>query len=111
MGFRRPQTITRVTAGAYVSGVWVPGVESPIQIMASIQPVTGEDQITPPEGKRLSDFVKAYTDTDLQVLGEVEGLQPDRLTWRGSEYECVQADVRQMDVINHYKYIFSKVTQ
>jgi hypothetical protein len=55
--------------------------------------------------------VKAYTDADLQVLGEVEGLQPDKMTWRGSVYEAIQCDVRQMNVINHYKYLFSKVNQ
>lgn len=109
--FRKPQTIKHVSAGAYVAGVWVPGTESSFTIQASVQPVTGEDQLTLPEGRRLSDYVKAYSDTELQVLGEVVGLQPDKLVWRGHEYECIQMDVRQMSVINHYKYIFSKVTQ
>lgn len=109
--FRKPQTIKRLTAGSYVNGVWIPGTESTFIIMASVQPVTGEDQLTLPEGRRLSDFVKAYSDIELRVLGEIVGLQPDRLAWRGYDYECIQMDVRQMDVISHYKYIFSKATQ
>lgn len=111
MGFRKPQTITRETAGAYVNGIWVPGGTSTFTIQASVQPVTGEDQLVLPAGKRLSDYVKAYTSTDLQVLDESSGLQPDKLTWRGNEYECISVDVRQMSVIDHFKYIFSKVTQ
>ena len=112
MGFRKPQTIKRQSAGSYVNGAWVPGgVETTFTIQASVQPATGEDQLTLPEGRRLADYVKAYTSTELQVLGEVVGLQPDRLVWRGHDYECIQVDVRQMSVIDHYKYIFSKVTQ
>lgn len=111
MGFRKTQTIKRVTAGSYVDGVWVPGTESTFTIQASVQPMTGEDMKALPEGRRMSDHVKAYTSENLQVLGEVVGLQPDKLVWRGHDYECIQVDVRQMSVINHYKYIFSRVTQ
>lgn len=111
MSFRKPQTITRTTAGSYVNGVFVDGVTSSITIQASVQPMTGEDMKTLPEGKRLSDFVKVYTSSDLQVLGEVAGLIADRLSWRSHTYECISADVRQMDVISHFKYTFSKVTQ
>lgn len=110
-GFRKPQTIQRETAGDYVDGVWIPGTTSTFVIQASVQPVTGEDQIVIPAGKRMSDYVKAYTSSELQVLEEVAGLQPDKLFWRDHWYECIQCDVRQMDVISHYKYIFSKLNQ
>lgn len=111
MSFRKPQTITRTTAGAYVNGLFVPGTPSSITIQASVQPVTGEDIKALPEGRRLDDYVKVYTDSDLQVLQESTGKQPDKLSWRGHTYECISADVRQMSVINHFKYIFSKVSQ
>lgn len=111
MGFRKPQTIKRETAGSYVNGVWVPGSTSTITIQASVQSATGEDQVTLPEGKRLSDIVKMYTDTLLNVVGETVGQQPDKLLWRGHEYEIIQLDERSMDVINHRKYFCSKVTQ
>lgn len=111
MGFRKTQTIKRTAAGIYVDGIFQPGAESTLTIQASIQPVTLEDQVTMPEGRRLSDYVKAYTSSDLQVLGEVVGLQPDKLVWRGHEYECISSGVFQMDVVSHFKYIFSKVTQ
>ena len=109
--FRKPQTILRMTPGGYVDGVFIPGVEVTLTIMASVQPVTGEDQLVLPAGKRMAEYVKAYTATQLQVLGEIEGLQPDRLVWRNKQYECIQADVRQMDVVPHYKYVFSLIEQ
>jgi len=107
MSFRLPQTIKRTAPGAYVDGIFINGATSELSIHASIQPMTGEDMFTLPEGRRLSDYVKAYTDTLIQVVAE--GQQPDRLVWRGKEYEAIQFDVRQMGVINHYKVIFSRV--
>jgi len=109
MSFRQPQTITRTATGAYVNGLYVDGATSTITIQASVQPATGEDMITLPEGRRMSDYVKIYTATNLQVLGEGVGLQPDVLTWRGHSYECISVDVRQMTVVPHYKYIFSRI--
>lgn len=111
MSFRKPQAITRIGAGEYVNGVFVPGVESTIVILASVQPVTAQDIATPPEGKRLSDYVKIYTSSELQVLNEVAGLEPDQLVWRGHTYECTSGDQWQNGVISHRKYLFSKLSQ
>lgn len=111
MSFRKPYTITRYAAGTMVKGRYVAGSTSTLTIQASIQPVSGEDLKSLPEGRRLDDFVKVYTDSNLQSLQEVSTVQQDRLTWRGHTYECISVDARQMGIINHYKYIFSKVSQ
>lgn len=108
--FRKPYTIQRPATGSYVNGVWVAGAATNVAIMATIQPVTGEDMKTLPEGRRLSDYVKVYTSTEVFPVSETIQ-QPDQLVWRGSTYECISVDVRQMDVIAHYKAIFSKVSQ
>lgn len=110
-GFRKPYNLIRLAPGAYVNGEWVPGTSSVIAMQATIQPMTGEDQFTLPEGRRLGDYIKVYTATAIQPVNETTGQQPDRLEWRGHTYECVQVDVRQMDVIPHYKAVFSKVSQ
>jgi len=105
MGFRKPQVITRTAAGAYVLGVWVDGAVSTLNIQASVQPMTEEDMKTAPEGRRLSDMVKMYTDSDLFTIADAgSNQQPDKLTWRGREYEIISKGVRQMGVISHYKY-------
>lgn len=109
MSFRKPYVLIREMPGSYVDGEWVPGSPAPVNIMASIQPVTGKDQITVPEGRRLTDFIKIYTDTEVLPVDEAASQQPDKLTWRGRDYECVQVDPRQMGVISHYKAIFSRI--
>lgn len=111
MSFRKPQTILRTLPGGYVAGKWVPGQETSLPILATVQPVTAEDQIVMPAGKRLSDYVKVYTATEIFPLGEIAGQQPDRLVWLGRTYECIDRGVRQMNVIPHYKCIFSIVEQ
>jgi len=103
VSFRKPFDVLHEAAGSYVSGVFVPGVKSSTTIQASVQPVTEQDLITAPEGRRISDMVKIYTDTDLQVGNDGTGLQPDLIVWRGYAYEISSVSVRQMGVISHYK--------
>jgi hypothetical protein len=111
MSFRKPQTIIRTTPGQYVDGKWVEGASVTLTILASVQPVTAEDQVVMQGGKRLSDYVKAYTSTEIIPLSENNQQQPDRLIWRGRQYECIELGVRQMEVLSHYKVIFSLVEQ
>lgn len=111
MSFRKPQTILRTLPGQYVDGKWIEGAQTTVPILASVQPVTAEDQVVMPAGKRLSDYVKLYTSTELIPLSENAQQQPDRLVWRGRMYECIELGVRQMSVIDHFKAIFSLVEQ
>lgn len=108
MSFRRSFTVLRETPGGYAQGVFVPGTRSTLTIEASIQPATGEDMITAPEGRRLQDMVKAYTSSDLLQGEESTGQQPDIIVWRGYGYEVVSIDARQMGVIDHYKVFASR---
>ena len=109
MSFRKPQTIKRTVPGSYVNGVFVEGTESTISIMASVQPMSGEDIVAVPEGRRASDMVKLYTDANLNSQGDAgSGQSPDRLVWLGKDYEIHSKDVRQMGVISHYKYFAIK---
>lgn len=104
MSFRKPFTVKRTVAGSYVNGVYVEGAESTITIQASVQPVSGQDLVAIPEGRRASDMVKVYTSDDLFGQGDAgSGQSPDRLTYRGKDYEIYSKEVRQMDIIPHYK--------
>lgn len=108
MSFRKSFTVLRETPGGYVQGLFVPGPRSTLTIEASIQPATGEDMITAPEGRRLQDMVKAYTSSDLLQGEEATGQQPDIIVWRGYGYEVVSIEARQMGVIDHYKVFASR---
>ena len=106
MSFRKPQTIKRVASGSYVNGDWVNGAASSLTIQASVQPMSMEDMKDAPEGRRMSDMVKMYTDSDLFTVEDSgENQQPDKLTWRGRDYEIISKGVHQMSVVSHYKYI------
>jgi len=108
--FRKPQLITRQTPGSYISGVWVPGTDSTFTIMASVQPLSDKDLVNLPEGRRASDVIKLYTDTVLLTVEDKgENQQPDKIEWRGFDYEISSVSVRQMDVINHYRYFATKI--
>jgi hypothetical protein len=108
--FRKPYTVTRTAPGAYVNGVWVNGTSSTVPIMATIQPANDQDLINLPAGTRSSDVVKIYTFTELFTVEDNGGnQQPDRITWMGSEYEITSKSVRQMGVINHFRFWATKV--
>ena len=108
MGFRQSFNVLRESIGSYVNGVFTPGVRSIITVEASIQPVTEQDLVTAPEGRRISDMVKVYSDTLLQDAVEATGQQPDLIAWRGWAYEINSISVRQMSVISHYKYFTTR---
>jgi len=105
MSVRKPFTVKRTIPGAYVDGVFVEGSETTFTIQASIQPLSDIDLVAVPEGRRASDMVKAYTDTSLHSQGDQgSGQSPDRIVWLGEDYEVSAKSVRQMCVINHYRY-------
>lgn len=105
MSFRKTQTIKRTVPGSYVNGVYVEGAETTLTIQASVQPMSGNDLVAVPEGRRASDMVKLYTSTDLFSQGDTgSGQSPDRLVWLGKDYEISSKDVNQMSVISHYRY-------
>src|SRR5687767_14060388 len=47
-----PVDVLRQSAGTYVHGEWIPGVETPETILATVQPVTGKELRDMPEGVR-----------------------------------------------------------
>jgi hypothetical protein len=105
MSFRKTQTIKRTVPGSYVNGVYVEGTETTLTIQASVQPMSGNDLVAVPEGRRASDMVKLYTSTDLFSQGDAgSGQSPDRLTYRGKDYEIYTKEPNQMGVVSHYKY-------
>jgi hypothetical protein len=69
----------------------------------------GQDMHALPEGRHLSDFVKLYTNDKLNVTADGEGVQPDIVIHEGYGYELVSIFANQSGVINHYKYVGSKV--
>jgi len=112
MSFRKPHIVLRETAGAYTNGVWTPGTRSVLTIQATTQPaLMGQDMDALPEGRKLSESRKIYTDTELLATEQGEGIQPDLVVYDGYAYEVVTALSSQSGVISHYKYIAYRAVQ
>lgn len=110
--FRQLRTIQRQIGGSYINGEWVPGELSNINIAASVQPASREDMVVMPEGRRLSDYIKLYTSTELYTVTEGnQPQQPDLFDWHGHTYECVEVGMWQNRVVPHWKCLFRKVSQ
>ena len=107
--FRKPLTVKRISGGAYdVSGFWVEGTESEITIQASVQPASYKEMELVDENRRETSKFKIYTDTLLRTA-EKGSQNPDRVVYNSEEYEVVALGDWHNDVINHYKYLMSKV--
>jgi hypothetical protein len=110
--FRKPQAIQRQASGSYVNGEWIPGSSTPLNITASVQPAKMEDLINLPVGRRLADFIRLYTSTELLTVGEgAAAQQPDLFDWHGHTYQCDSVGMWQNGIRSHWKCIFVKVSQ
>jgi len=106
--FRKPVDITRVGVGTLVKGQYTPGAETPMTIQASVQPLTGNEQETLPEGFRESGSFKLFTDFKLRALNQKTKEPGDRVTLDDKEYLVIIVAPWQNNVINHYKAIVSE---
>lgn len=81
--------VTRTSAGAYVEGRYTPGSTTTFNVVASIQPLSGRDLQTLPEGQHASETRAVYTKTELQT--RTPSSEPDRLTINGESWEVWQS--------------------
>lgn len=87
-------TVTRTAAGTRTLGRYTPGAPSTFSIVASIQPVTGRDLQTLPEGQRAEETRVVYTTTELRTRTatvEPDTLSIDSETWAVTKVERWQA--------------------
>lgn len=94
-------TVTRVVAGSYVSGLYVPGGTSTLSIEASIQPATGRDLQVLPEGQHGQETKVVYTTTELRTRRTTH--DPDKITIDGETWECVTDERWEAFGGTHYR--------
>ena len=82
-----------------------------MSIQASVQPLKATEMDALPEGRRGCRAVKVYSDTELLMVDQQSGQQPDRFEWLGRMYEVVGCDAYQSNVINHYRAYAVEVTK
>lgn len=103
---RMAVVLHRLTAGSYTKGVFTEGTPSTEQIFSSVQSATPHDLESLPEGRRNAKAYRLYTDTKLRL---VTASNPDKVELYGENYEVNYEGVWQNGLINHYKYLVTKI--
>lgn len=110
-------TLKRYAAGDYVDGVWTEGTESAATITAYIEPLTRVAMTnkftTLDEGKIQNGGILIITDEELNVVSVPDKQSPDRITWRGEDWEIIGKDDFEFTTLEeaHHEYAGVRVTQ
>ena len=108
--FSEAITITRKAAGTYVSGVYIPGVTSSINAIASIQPLNGKELQALPELQHAKEVYKIYTSTELLTVNDALGTRADIVSFGGKTFEVQKVEPWQYD-FTFFKAIITRVVQ
>lgn len=108
--FRVPLNVYRKNSGSYVNGVWVQVGETTIPITASIQPTTGEEMLSLPEGRRNRKTYSLFTSTKINLI--TTSTNPDQIDIFGERYEIIRVEPWQNNppvfgIVNHFKFYAS----
>jgi len=86
-------TIRRGSAGSSIKGRYTPGSTSDTTgVVASVQPVTGNELERLPEGIRSRRPAKLYTETEIKQADSVAGTPPDLIIWDGETWEVLSVE-------------------
>jgi len=108
---RQSLTVTRYTGGSKVNGKWVEGTPSTFSINTSIQPLTSKELELLPEGRRSSgESYKLYTDSSPILRTVSDDENPDRVSISSQDFEVFSIERWENSIINHIKYIVTRVT-
>ncbi|NJR73243.1 MAG: hypothetical protein HC773_05225 [Scytonema sp. CRU_2_7] len=96
--------------GTTVKGIYTQGTSTPISFTASIQPATGDEQESFPEGLREKSIFRLYTDFELYSENQVTKQPGDLINYNGKVLKVIRVLPWQNNVINHYKAFMSELT-
>jgi phosphoribosylaminoimidazole carboxylase (NCAIR synthetase) len=83
-------SITRTLAGSAVNGRYTAGAADALDIVASVQPVTGDDLKTLPEAQHTDSVIVIYTETELYTRTATH--EPDVITFEAETYELFKVE-------------------
>lgn len=107
--FRQSISGTRFDPDTNVKGRLVPGGSSPLNFTASVQPLSGDENLTLPESLRESQNYWLYTDTKLQTTDEKNKTKADQVTLFSKTFQIIRVEAWQNGVIPHYKALASLI--
>lgn len=106
--FRQAITGTRRAPDTLLKGRKIDGAESAISLNGSVQPITGNERQTLPEGIRERARYAIYTDYALRTDDQTAKTPADTLDLFGKKYKVVIVEPWQNGLINHYRAIVSE---
>jgi hypothetical protein len=112
--FASTYTVKRKAAGSYVSGRWTEGAETSITIKGDLQTMAQEEMQELPEGRRINQTFKMYTETLLNTVIDENGTPKtngDIVLIDGERFEVIAVYPYQKFLLNHYKITLQKVEQ
>lgn len=102
--FPMKYTLIRTSAGGYVNGDYVPGIEQSSLVDFDIQPIISDETQSLDEGRREIGRIKIYSDIDLITNEEGQNTIADRVVYEGKTYEVIKEDKRRVTILRHNKY-------
>lgn len=101
--------VRRMTGGAVgAGGVWVEGVETKINIKASVQPATPKELLALEENRRNRQTFILYTKTKLDTV-EAQNPYRIRLFKSTDDYEVVGVEPWQNGILPHFRITVQKI--
>lgn len=100
--------LKRRSAGSYVDGVWVNGIETSRTIKASVQPATHEQLLNLPEAQRTKSTLAIFTTEALNTVNLSNKISADRIEYNGETYEVQQVSPWVHRKLGHYEVLAVK---
>lgn len=91
------------------SGYQKTGPEVQMEVTVSVQPLSLAEIESLPEGRRQLPSLKLYTNDELISFGMDS--RPDQVEIAGERYEVVAKAIWENNVINHNKYLCTKLVE
>jgi hypothetical protein len=103
-------TVKRYAAGSWAAGVFTAGAQSTVTITASVQPAKPDElQNLSAAARRSSAGIKVYSESELRTADEATGIQADRVSWEGEDWEVQAVSRHRLSNLAHYKALATRM--
>ena len=101
-------TVVRYGKGRIVGGKLKASKQRPFTVKAAVQPMTGRERESLPEGWRQRRLVKVYTNERLLVSDDKREQRADLLFFDDEEYEVLESEQHRGVGLDYFKTIAAR---
>ena len=99
----------QVTSQEVVNGHIQQGQYTELQVLASVQPMRGQELVMLPEADRLKSNYKVYSTQELKTINPVAKTGSDVITYQDTAFEIVAVERWVLDDYVYYKSIARRI--